>query len=162
MAKEHPMDEERPELQTLSGYYAFSKGGIVPSQKMKQQDAEREEAMAELKEHRKKASETLTGRGIIVCDMDKESREKIVGTLREKGFLVFTAMDEKEFQNILASVSIRAIIADTNFPGIEIIQSAGDTMKIVIGDSNIIQNALSNVKKVDCPLEAVKAIVEQG
>ncbi len=162
MAKENPMDEERPELQTLSGYYALSKGGMVPSQKMKRQEAEREEALAELKEHRKKAMETLSGLGVIVCDTNPEHRKKIVKTLQEKNFLVFTAMDEKEFQSILASVPIRAIIADRNFPGIEVIESAGDTMKIIIGDSNIIQNALSNVKKVDCPLEAIKALVEQG
>ncbi len=68
MAKEHPMDDKHPEMQTLSGYFALSEGGMVPSQKMKRQEAEREEALAELKEHRKKAMETLSGLGVIVCD----------------------------------------------------------------------------------------------
>lgn len=151
------MDEK---MKTMSGYFDLSDSGMVPSQKLMRQEAERKAAMDEIRGHRKKAFNKLAGRGVLVCDPNLEDRSLIVENLKSKGYIVFTANDQKECERILSSIPIHAIIADAKFSGVELIGKAnGETLKIVIGNPNIAEIALSGVERVQCPTEAVEAVL---
>lgn len=155
------MDDNNDKMKTMSGYFDLSESGMVPSKKLVRQEAERKAAMDEIKSHRKKAFSTLAGRGVLVCDSNSSDREIITQNLKKEGYIVFTAKTPKECETILSSIPIHAIIADVNFPGVELIGRAnGETLKIVIaGNANLAEIALAGVEKVACLTEAVEAIL---
>ena len=153
--------DDNDKMKTMSGYFDLSESGMIPSQKLVRQEAERKAAMDKIKNHRRKAFSTLAGRGVLVCDSNSSDRKIIVHNLKKEGYIVFTATNQKECETVLSSIPIHAIIADAKFPGIELIGKAnGETLKIVIaGNANLAEIALAGVEKVACLTEAVEAIL---
>jgi CheY-like chemotaxis protein len=153
--------DDNDKMKTMSGYFDLSESGMIPSQKLVKQEAERKAAMDEIKNHRRKAFSTLAGRGVLVCDSNPSDRKIIVQNLKKEGYIVFTAQNQKECEAILSSIPIHAIIADVEFPGVELIGRAnGETLKIVIaGNANLAEIALAGVEKVGCLTEAVEAVL---
>ena len=135
-------------LETLSGYYMqTSSGEMLPSAKLKRQDAEREEAMKEVLAHRSKAMSALSDNTVLICGTDVKDRLQISDNLKKDGYIVFVARNARECEKIMSSIPLKAIISDVGFPGVEIIQSHANGTKLIIsGDPNIIRSAFPDAE----------------
>lgn len=130
--------------ETMSGYYTQTSGGaMLPSAKLKQQDLEREEAMEKVRSHRTKAMNMLSNNTVLICEIDIKDRIQISDNLKKDGYIVFIAKTASECEKIMSSIPLKAVIADINFPGVEIIRkiSGNGTKLILSGDPGVARSA---------------------
>lgn len=154
-------DTDRKGMDTLSGYLTSTiSGQMLPSAKMVRQDQEREEAMRKVSGHRKKALTSLEANAVLVCDPNEEDRRIISENLKKAGYMVFLAANREEFEKILRSIPVKAVIVDTGFQGLEIIRKLNGSTKIILsGDPAIVRTALPNAEHVAGALDAVAAVI---
>ena len=155
-------DTDRSNMDTLSGYFVnTSDGKIMPSQKLVEQDKEREEAMDKIQGHRKKALTAFEGNTVLVCDPDVKDRMLISENLKKAGYIVFVAIDWKECERILRTIPVKAVIVDTRFQGVEMIRKFNGSTKIILsGDDDLSNAAIPDAERVATALDAVAAVLE--
>lgn len=130
--------------ETLSGYYTqTSNGEMLPSPKLEKQDMERAAAMKKVRSHRSKAMDMLSNNTVLICDTDIRDRLQISDNLKKDGYVVFVAKTASECEKIMSSIPLKAIIADIDFPGVEIIKkiSMNGAKLILSGDPGVARSA---------------------
>lgn len=155
------MDSDKNDgMGTISSYYDMNAGGMVPSQKLQNQEQERKEKMDGIRRQKKKSMATFAKETVLICDLDIQDRLQISANLKKEGFVVFVAKNMDECRNILESIPVRAIIADINFPGVDMLTSVnGNTKVIFSGNGEIAEVAFPNAEKVHTPDEALAAVI---